>query len=283
MKRHILTNKPFSLQYNFKDYPYLHTHDYWEFTLITSGAYLHKINNDSFVVSKNTLLLLRPDDYHMLQDISKQASHINFEVSCEALKSQLDLFDPDAYGQLLEGQKISFLVSEQSGQGLLQKAIYSENDKGSPATYRYWMSQLFLSFIKELLYNCFMPDKSAVHSANLPDCVQATIELLNEEENFSLPLKEIIKKAAYSYVHIGRTFKQYLGTSLSDYFLAARMNYARILLERNYNILSVSEAIGYSNQSHFNLAFKKFYNITPSKYKKQWKEDYSQLEEPRLS
>ena len=53
-----------------------------------------------------------------------------------------------------------------------------------------------------------------------------------------------------------RAFKQNMKISLSDYFHAVKMNYARIMLEEGANILQVSESVGYANQSHFNLAFK---------------------------
>ena len=68
--------------------------------------------------------------------------------------------------------------------------------------------------------------------------------------------------------------------SLSDYFLTIKMNYAKMMLERgDMNILAISETVGYTKQSHFNLAFKNFFHITPLRYKKNWQNYYSSLAE----
>ena len=48
------------------------------------------------------------------------------------------------------------------------------------------------------------------------------------------------------------------------------MNYAKSLLETEAekNILDIANEIGYDSPSKFSLAFRKFFGILPSKYKK---------------
>ena len=48
------------------------------------------------------------------------------------------------------------------------------------------------------------------------------------------------------------------------------MNYAKFLLDTSpkVNILDVAAEVGYDSPSKFSMAFKKFFGVLPSKYKK---------------
>ncbi len=280
MKIH-LYDKDFDLKYNFEDYPHMHTHSYWEFFLVTEGTYLHRLNSSSTFLMKNTIQLIRPSDAHSLHSLSHRMGHINLVISKDIMKKQLDLLSPGAYEELISSKDdLHFNVSDSACKSYVQKALSAEQFREDDPQHRYWISQLFLSFVKDLLYQRFMKQKSQ-ETSYLPEFLQQIISLLNDREKFVLPINEIIKDSSYSYVHISRSFKQYMKISLSDYYLAVKMNYARRLLEEGHSVLTTSEKVGYSTQSHFNIAFKKFYNTTPIKYKKEWAKFYDGLEEDK--
>ena len=282
MKRHTNLAPRLHLQHNFSDYPELHTHTFWEFTLFLSGTVSHFLNGESAVFPKNTLLVLRPNDCHCFQRITPTCEHINLSVEPQLFEEQLELLVPGAAAELNADQKpLVFQLSDTATKSYLQKALSAEVErvKGNLRMHEFWKAQIFLSLTKEFLYRNFMQTEERAETY-LPDYLQKIISLLNDSENFTLSLKEIVQKTAYSYVHISRSFRSYMKVSLSDYFLAAKMNHARILLERGEkSVLLISEEVGYSNQSHFNLAFKKFFNTTPLKYKKGWSDFYDGLEE----
>lgn len=285
MKQQSLKEEKFTLTYNFTDYPYPHSHNFWEFTLITDGTIMHKINDSSVVLNKNTLLVLRPKDRHMFFSISPQSSHINFTVPSKVMETQMQLLLPNAYQKLLEDEAIALELSELNCQKIIQLTLKAEAAKkkqgDEPYNYDSRLSQLFLVFIDELLYRIFIHRGNLKPDYNfLPEHLKIVISLLNDTKNFSKSLQNILKEIPYSYVHISKSFKQYMHMSLSDYFLTIKMNHAKLMLEKgNTSILSVSEEIGYTKQSHFNLAFKKFFHTTPLQYKKNWQEYYSSLED----
>lgn len=280
MKIH-LCDKDFDLKYNFEDYPHMHAHSYWEFLLVTEGTYLHRLNASSAFLTKNTIQLIRPADAHSLHSLSSRMGHINLVVSSDVMKRQLDLLAPDAYESLISSKDdIHFTIADSVCKSYVQKTLSAGQFKEDEPQYRFWISQLFLSFVKDLFYQRFM-DQNSQASPFLPEFLQQIISLLNDKEKFTLPLSEIVKDTSYSYVHISRSFKQYMKISLSDYYLAVKMNHARRLLEDGHSVLTASEKVGYSTQSHFNIAFKKFYNTTPLKYKKEWAKFYDGLEEDK--
>ncbi|MBQ3506002.1 MAG: helix-turn-helix domain-containing protein [Clostridia bacterium] len=285
MKRESLKEEKITLTYNFTDYPYPHTHNFWEFTLITDGTIMHKINDTSLLCNKNTLLVLRPEDRHMFLSISPKSSHINFTVPLKTMRAQLQLLLPEAYNALIESEPITLELSELNSQRIIQKALKAESIKNSHGKeskeYECHLSQLFLIFIDELFYRIFINKGNFQPNYNfLPEHLKNVIALLNDVNNFSLNLQDILKQIPYSYIHISKSFKQYMQMTLSDYFLTIKMNYAKLLLEKgNTSILSIAETIGYTKQSHFNLAFKNFFQLTPLQYKKNWQDYYSNLED----
>lgn len=285
MKKEEQKRNALTLNYNFIDYPYPHSHTFWEFTLITDGTIMHKINDDTTICNKNTLLLLRPNDRHMFLSVSPQSSHINFTVPLKFMKTQLSLLLPTAHDTLISADPIAIELSEMTCQRIIQLALKAEtvkNSKGMECSeYQCRLSQLFLIFMEEILYRLFIKKDNLKPDYNfLPKHLKKVIALLNDANNFSLSLQKILEQIPYSYVHISKSFKQYMQMSLSSYFQTIKMNYAKMLLERgDMSILGVSMAVGYTKQSHFNMAFKSFFHTTPLLYKKNWQTYYSSLAE----
>ena len=82
-------DKNFFINYNSGPYQETHCHEYWEFTIITKGRMLHKINNSEHIVHENMLLVLRPDDTHSLTRVDNQdITYINIGVKNNVLKTR---------------------------------------------------------------------------------------------------------------------------------------------------------------------------------------------------
>jgi AraC family transcriptional activator of mtrCDE len=63
-------------------------------------------------------------------------------------------------------------------------------------------------------------------------------------------------------------FKE-IGCSLNDYFLYSKMIYAStLLLSAPDSVVSIAQTIGYATQSHFGKAFKEYFGLTPTEYRK---------------
>lgn len=84
----------------------------------------------------------------------------------------------------------------------------------------------------------------------------------------SIPYLASLEKLSNSrYVTI---FKKYMGKSPNEYIIELRLNLAKSLLANtNMPIKQISEHIGYSDQYFFSRIFKKYFNISPQKYRNQ--------------
>lgn len=71
---------------------------------------------------------------------------------------------------------------------------------------------------------------------------------------------------------LSRRFKQYVGTSLSDYIRRLRLEFARNLLRNpNVQVGDVADRSGFSDRIHFSKVFRKEMGMTPSQYQQQFR------------
>lgn len=74
--------------------------------------------------------------------------------------------------------------------------------------------------------------------------------------------------------YVSKYFKQKTGENFSDYVFEIKMKEAAKLLQQvKYKIYQVGEMVGYGNSKNFTRAFRRYYNITPTVYRRQvkWK------------
>ena len=80
----------------------------------------------------------------------------------------------------------------------------------------------------------------------------------------------------YSNTHLSRLFKEEMGISLLPYLTDVKMANARdLLINTTIPLEEVRETLGYTSLSHFNNLFKKYYKMTPGKYRSKNKNKYN--------
>ena len=96
-------------------------------------------------------------------------------------------------------------------------------------------------------------------------------ELINEYSVSDIPsIKEICEITGMSNYHLQAIFKEVEGITIFQYIQKIKMNYAKFLLDTSSkkNVLDIATEVGYDSPSKFSMAFKKFFGVLPSKYKK---------------
>ncbi|MGE5308634.1 MAG: response regulator [Deltaproteobacteria bacterium] len=86
-------------------------------------------------------------------------------------------------------------------------------------------------------------------------------------------LKDAAVAVCLSPKYLSRIFKQSTGTGFSEYKLQLKIKRAKELLETTgYNIDQISDKLGYQNAESFIRIFKKMIDLTPTEYRKRFKE-----------
>lgn len=92
--------------------------------------------------------------------------------------------------------------------------------------------------------------------------------ILKTQFKEKLTLAGIAAEVGLNNFKIKKYFKLVYNTTVFNYLTMVRMEYAKqLLVEKDYPISAVSEELGYKNQHHFTVAFKKTFGYLPSKLK----------------
>ncbi len=79
-------------------------------------------------------------------------------------------------------------------------------------------------------------------------------------------IEKLSRISAMSPTSLKTKFKKYFGDTLFGYYQKNKLEHARKLLDSKVPVKVVATEIGYSNPSHFTLAFKKEYGFSPWHY-----------------
>jgi AraC-like DNA-binding protein len=125
--------------------------------------------------------------------------------------------------------------------------------------------------IEYLLQQFFVMNKLSEDGNSLS--TQDTHSLSKVEQHLCLHYKKefpgiekLSRISAMSPTSLKTKFKKYYGETLFGYYQKNKLEHARKLLDNKVPVKVVATEIGYSNPSHFTLAFKKEYGFSPWHY-----------------
>jgi YesN/AraC family two-component response regulator len=97
---------------------------------------------------------------------------------------------------------------------------------------------------------------------------QRIIEYISNNYHKPINRNTISNELDLNHCYISRLFKKYSGHNFNTYLNSIRMKNAKsILTNHDLSIERVAIQCGFSNTAYFIKVFKKFYGLTPGKYK----------------
>lgn len=125
--------------------------------------------------------------------------------------------------------------------------------------------------IVELLIKQHRPNETALHPV-FSDTDKARLLEAKKivEQNLKHPcsLIELSRKTGLNDFKLKKGFKAIFGNTVFGYLAERRMNLAYKLLKDGHSVSEVAETVGYKNAHHFTAAFKKYFDMLPSKVSK---------------
>ncbi len=111
------------------------------------------------------------------------------------------------------------------------------------------------------------PLRESTHSVG-NNQLRPAIDFINENLDQDLKLAEIAAVVNMSQFYFARMFKQLIGISPHQYVVQRRMERAQQLLTKSQlSVAEVALRVGFSNQSHFTVQFRKATGTTPKGYR----------------
>ena len=127
--------------------------------------------------------------------------------------------------------------------------------------------------ILSYLFTIINEEENTQLSVELSACdyvkILAVENILRTQFKEKHTLASIASQVGLNNFKIKKYFKMVFNTTVFNYLTQVRMEYAKqLILEKDFPICVVSEELGYKNQHHFTVAFKKTFGYLPSKLKK---------------
>ncbi|MDD7887186.1 GyrI-like domain-containing protein [Flavivirga sp. 57AJ16] len=109
--------------------------------------------------------------------------------------------------------------------------------------------------------------------------VNLALKYIDNNLDSELSLESISNIALYSPFHFHRIFKALIGETLYAYIIRKRIEKtASILIHKKHiSITELSLQYGFSSNASFTRAFKKFYGVSPSAFRKESPNKYSKI------
>lgn len=99
--------------------------------------------------------------------------------------------------------------------------------------------------------------------------VQKAILFIQQNTNQMITVADVAEYVGFSRSYFSAYFKQTLGFGIAAFILRCKLEEGRRLLQyTNKSINVISNYLCFSNQSHFQTAFKKQFGVTPMQYRK---------------
>lgn len=119
-------------------------------------------------------------------------------------------------------------------------------------------------------YGTRKPASRGLPPAPVPGFVRRAVEYMHERLAEDIGLQEIAEHVGLSPFHFARTFKQNTGISPHQFIIRQRVERAKhLLLRGEYSLAEVAAEVGFYDQSHFNLHFKRSCGMTPREFLRQ--------------
>lgn len=116
----------------------------------------------------------------------------------------------------------------------------------------------------------FQEKKPRSKSAFLMDEMDQAVAHFHANYNHPISIEDYAREHGMSVSWFIRNFKDYSGSTPTQYLLSLRISNAQSLLEStSYNITEIAEIVGYDNPLYFSRLFKKQCGMSPREFRQQ--------------
>jgi AraC family transcriptional regulator len=114
-----------------------------------------------------------------------------------------------------------------------------------------------------------MPNTENKIKADYRNRLERVFQFIDENLDSKLSLSEIAKHAYFSEYHFHRIFKMLTRETLNEHITRRRIEKSVLdILHKESSISEISHRYGFSDNSSYTKAFKKYYGMSPSEFKR---------------
>ena len=235
----------------------LHSHRELELYINLTVDISFLVDNSLYPVTSGDIIVSRPNEYHhCVYNSDVEHNHFWILVDIENNSFLYDFFFNEIRDHLVSPhQEAKEKVIE-----ICDRLV--KDDLSSIDRYYYFFNLMMI--IKQNANK--VPENLDTRLPN--DLVQA-IQFINEHLSEKISVSDIADALYLSDSTIARRFKTYLEMNPLEFIHRKRMFVAAERLRKGDSVLDAGTTVGYSDNSYFISVFKRFYGVTPYRYKKE--------------
>lgn len=242
-----------------------HSHMVYEIVYMLGGTTNHTNSTITNTVTAGDLFIIFPGQIHYFDKHSPTVKHRDVCIEQKVFEECCS-FISDTFLEDLKKSSIS-TIWHLSNEDL----TFIEYNFQNYVQNFHKQSEIDIKILILTLTKFFLnqPKNSPQSDNNFPIWLNEFLPRFQTPEYMKEGLPAIMSFCNYHPVYACRIFKKYTGVSMSEYLLICRLKYAStLLLLTNKTVTEIALNIGFSSIAYFNKSFKKFYNLTPSEFRR---------------
>lgn len=250
----------------------LERHEHFETVITLKNNFIHTVNGISFRPEVGDVVILRPQDFHSAHPIDDTAEHICRDIYIEPklFKEACDYISPTLFVKLMtEKNPPSFHLDENEQTSFEESVDFS---------YLYAMAKDYEVYqsVKRIVACTLIGlyvKKSFKSEKPLPECLTKLLLNLQRSNSEKINIAETAKTVGYSPDYLNRLFKEHFGKSIKQHIIECRIyDSLALLLQTDMSVNEIAMKMGWECTGNYINHFKKIYNVTPAKYRKEIKD-----------
>lgn len=275
-----------------------HQHNFHELCYVLRGKLIMKIENETCVFPAGSGCFFNKNVEHQEIDYDVPTSVFYLQLSnnfMEQILSPQGSFLFKSEQSSLSNPLIDFLLSNIRNHNKLQKDYLDISPKLNMSHILRKCYDLCENIISTLLHGDYgfthmikgqicqmfalLGDPDYYHLArvnlnhNSESVIFSRITYLLEDSNGRISRSSLEKILSYNGIHLNNVVKKFTGMTIFEYGMTFCLQKAKeLLLDTDMSITQITAELQFTNRTHFYKLFKKKYGMTPSTFRKEYRQ-----------
>ena len=270
----------------------MNRHGYFEVLYLCSGTAECRIQDRLLPVNEGDLVVIGSTLYHRIECHSSSPATIAalfFEpdlIRCDGNSDSAEYLTPF----LLQDSDFPHIVPAETGipRQVLDMMLRIRTELPASSTRTRLAVRTYLKMLLLLLVNHYAPYAGTVEifqrQQRALDRLRPLFRYLGENCEDAIQVQKAARICAMSESHFMSFFKQVTGSSFMKYLNHYRVARAQSLLTNSdESLASISQKVGFCDQSYFGIVFRKVVGSTPAIYRRRFRNENPALAEKTQS
>ncbi len=252
---------------------HIHSHNYFQMYYVISGSITHHLENSAAELSAGDVFILPPNQPHYIEIQDGEIDFYSlsfmpdyFQNVKEANKLMLDFL---LYLRTEQAEKIEPKLSLSYEDTLFTNALFKRimEEFSDAKTGKNELIKETVSVLLTLFARVYFEDNATTLVAKKNrQHVMHSVEYIKNHFDEEITLSEIVRRSAMSKTNFCTIFNSITGMSFKEYLNRYRIERATELIALGEKISVAGNLCGYSDFSTFYRNFKKYMEMSPSKF-----------------